>query len=632
MSLKYVQTNTLYQAGAGNIIGATSVVLTSFTDIYGNVLTMTSFGAKGYITLEPDTTNEEAATFTGITANANGTYTLSGVSTMLAQSPYTETSGLVRQHSGGTKVVVTDNVGFWNTFGNTANQQTWADIQTFSVPPVSATNPITATQVANKQYVDGVAVSGAPNANATTKGIVQEATQAQVFAKTASGSTGAELYVNPATMPSTLLSDYKADTGSANAYAITPVPAITAYVIGQIFSFIALHANTGTSTLNVNALGAITIKKTGGSGNLAANDILVGQAVVVEYDGTNFQMQSQVGNVSLTAVSAYLDAYGDGSDGDVHVTSGTTTLTRNMFYNTLLIDSGATVNTKSFRIYAKVSVTNNGTIMGDTGGSASGQTGGAAVSVGSLGSVAGVAGGAAGVGTWNAVTSGTTAPGVNVIGIGNSAGIGIGTGSGGTGNFSGGGSSTPSAGGVVTPPVYNPIHILQNALLFLETVPGSVAVRIYGMGGAPGGTGGGGGGGGYGGGNPSNGGTGGTGGGSGANGGIIWMSARLFAGNGVVTSLGGGGGASTAGANGSTYAGGAGGGGGGGNGGNGGTGGFFFLITQSKTYTGTVVLTGGTGGAGASGGLAGGTGASAGNAGGAGAMGTSGIEIDFIAG
>jgi len=305
MSLKYLQALTQYQAGAGNIIGATSIVLVSLTDIYGNAITTmaTTFGTKGYITCEPDSNNEEAATFTGITVNANGTVSLTGVSTILAQSPYTETSGLARQHSGGTKVVITDNVAFWNTFGNTANTNTWADVQTFSVPAVQATDPTSSSQVANKHYVDNVAVAGAPNASPTVKGIVQEATQAQVLSKTSAGSTGAELYVNPSTLTSTLLSDYKVDTGAANAYVITPAPAITAYTVGQIFSFKAVNANTTASTLNVNALGVKTIKNSLG-GDIVANDILAGQIVVVEFDGTNLQMISPLGNQTAQALKS----------------------------------------------------------------------------------------------------------------------------------------------------------------------------------------------------------------------------------------------------------------------------------------------------------------------------------------
>jgi hypothetical protein len=132
------------------------------------------------------------------------------------------------------------------------------------------------------------------NASTSAKGVVQEATQAQVLSKTASGSTGAELYVNPSTLSDTLLSDGKADTGSANAYVITPSPAITAYTTYQIFSFKATNANTTASTLNVNGLGTKTIKKGAGAFDLASGDIASGMIVVVEYDGTNFVMLNSI--------------------------------------------------------------------------------------------------------------------------------------------------------------------------------------------------------------------------------------------------------------------------------------------------------------------------------------------------
>lgn len=306
---KYVQTQTLYLAGSGTLVGAVNIVLTSFTDIYDNAITsISSFGDKGYITLEPDTSNEESATFTSVTVNANGTVTLGGVSTILAQSPYTETSGLIRAHAGGTKLVVTDNVAFWNNFGDKNNANTWADVQTFSVPAVQATNPSTASQVANKAYVDGVTVAGAPNANTTTKGIVQEATQAQVDAKTAIGSTGAELYINPSTIRSTLVSDGVSDTGAVNAYVITPSPAITAYTAYQEFTFEPANTNTGASTLNVNGLGAKNIFANNSA--LTGGEIIAGQVQKVVYDGTQFDLVSSYGNTynSATGVPKLLDS------------------------------------------------------------------------------------------------------------------------------------------------------------------------------------------------------------------------------------------------------------------------------------------------------------------------------------
>jgi hypothetical protein len=95
--------------------------------------------------------------------------------------------------------------------------------------------------------------------------------------------------------------NFYTDTGSTNAYAITTSPVTSSIPVGTVFSFEAGHANTGASTLNVDGIGAITIKKNGGTGasvgtDLAARDIAAGQIISVAYDGTNFQIQSTLGN------------------------------------------------------------------------------------------------------------------------------------------------------------------------------------------------------------------------------------------------------------------------------------------------------------------------------------------------
>ena len=81
---------------------------------------------------------------------------------------------------------------------------------------------------------------------------------------------------------------YGAATGTANAYEVALTPAPTAYQAGMMLTFKANAANTGAATLNINGLGAKTIKKLV-STDVAANDITLGQMVIVMYDGTNFQ-------------------------------------------------------------------------------------------------------------------------------------------------------------------------------------------------------------------------------------------------------------------------------------------------------------------------------------------------------
>ena len=99
---------------------------------------------------------------------------------------------------------------------------------------------------------------------------------------------------------------YAVDTGSADAYAISLSPAVTAYAAGQRFAFKAANASTGASTLAVNGLAVKTIKKNGND-DLAANDIKTDQIVEVEYDGTNFQMLSQLGNAPTSGISDVVD-------------------------------------------------------------------------------------------------------------------------------------------------------------------------------------------------------------------------------------------------------------------------------------------------------------------------------------
>lgn len=278
-------------------------------------------GDKGYFTMEPGSgTLEEQVSFTGVTQNSNGTATITGVSTVLFEYPYTETSGLAKTHAGATVVLLSNTSGFYNQFVAKNDDSTVTGLVTFpngaNTPQLGATYvaPTLDTQAASKKYVDDTAVAGAPDANTTTKGIVQLPTQAQVDAKTSAGSTGALLALTPDKQRSTLLSDYVVDTGAADAYVITPVPAITAYTTGQIFSFKAAHTNTTTSTINVSGLGAKTIKKNG-TANLAAGDIVATQIVVVEYDGTNFQMTSPSANTIPALTSADINKFLGTTDG-----------------------------------------------------------------------------------------------------------------------------------------------------------------------------------------------------------------------------------------------------------------------------------------------------------------------------
>lgn len=302
MAFKQVQAQPFFLAGAGAVAGATSITLKSFNQIDGTPLVMSNFGVKGYLTIEPgNNTLEEQVSFTGVTQNANGTATLTGIKNVTMVFPYTETSGLSITHAGSSTVILSNTSGFYSQFLASANDETITGTWTFTNPnyprmDTATPFPTDNEQLVTKAYADSLTFAGAPNATTTQKGIVQLATQAQVDAKTLVGSTGADLVATPDLARSTLLSDYVLDTGAANVYAIAPSPAISAYTAGQRFTWMVLHTNTAASTLNVNGKGAIAIKKINGSTALVANDLVAGMIVETEYDGINFQLISTSAN------------------------------------------------------------------------------------------------------------------------------------------------------------------------------------------------------------------------------------------------------------------------------------------------------------------------------------------------
>ena len=129
------------------------------------------------------------------------------------------------------------------------------------------------------------------NASTTVAGIVEEATQSEVEGRTATGGTGARLAITTSNITTVKTYDYQADSVGTDSYAITCTPAPTAYTTGMRFTFKAGTENTGACSLNVNSLGAKTIKKQYNL-DLSTGDILANQIVEVVYDGTNFQLVS----------------------------------------------------------------------------------------------------------------------------------------------------------------------------------------------------------------------------------------------------------------------------------------------------------------------------------------------------
>jgi len=73
-----------------------------------------------------------------------------------------------------------------------------------------------------------------------------------------------------------------------DTYTVT-ITGVTSYTAGDAYVIKFTNGNTGASTLNINSIGAVALKKIVSTA-LASGDITSGQEFLIVYDGTNFQV------------------------------------------------------------------------------------------------------------------------------------------------------------------------------------------------------------------------------------------------------------------------------------------------------------------------------------------------------
>lgn len=217
----------------------TSLTLTSFKEPVSNIAYTMSYlqSTIEYATLEPQSSNKEFISFSGITQNSDGSATLTGLTRGLGFSaPYTASSTLQLTHSGQTILILSNSPQFYQQFASINNNETI--IGDWLVP-----SPVNATSIANKNYVDGKIFGGIGNASETATGTVQIATQAQAAASTVSGTLGRLV------LPSSIAtSTYNA----GSAVNVIPVTGAGGKLDGNFIATTTLFINsslTGTTTL-----------------------------------------------------------------------------------------------------------------------------------------------------------------------------------------------------------------------------------------------------------------------------------------------------------------------------------------------------------------------------------------------
>ncbi len=185
----------------------------------------------------------------------------------------------------------------------------------------TATTGTNTTQIATTAFVSSQIASSAPAETTNTMGtLINGATakatpvDADMIGLMDSAASNILKKLSWANIKATLKAyidtiNYASSTGSANAYVLAPSPALTAHVVGLPITFKANFTNTGAATINISGLGVVPIKKNV-SVALVAGDIVTGQMVEVQYDGTNYQLINNGQAVDLSQFASSLLAAG----------------------------------------------------------------------------------------------------------------------------------------------------------------------------------------------------------------------------------------------------------------------------------------------------------------------------------
>ncbi len=322
-------------SGAGITSSATTIPVTAFTNMGGSItLTQAMFGTTGYATLEPNNPSKtENISFTGITQNANGTASLTGVTRGLDfVSPYQASTTLQKAHSGGQYLICSNSAPFYGQFALLNNPQTFPSLNTFTDPPI-VTNSATATnQLASVSYVNGIAFGSTPvlvPAGGTGQtqfasgailvgngsGNILASSSPTVNFITATSSSGTSNFNGNVTINGTLTApNYNNVLGSSTISTTLNVGTVNAtssinlngVAIKPYLRTISITTGTNTTSSASTTLASITIP----ANTLVANNVL---KIDAEYEAhstatCNYAIQFGTGNATSTYAAGLIAA------------------------------------------------------------------------------------------------------------------------------------------------------------------------------------------------------------------------------------------------------------------------------------------------------------------------------------
>lgn len=296
----------LYEDTLANSISAsdTSFSLVRGTDKAGRQLATSTYA---FIIDEGSATEEmviATCTYRTCTSATRGIDPLYGTST---------TASLQKIHRRGASVKITDGPQLITLSRILNGDETIPNIIKYS-----SSNTFTdGKSLVTKDYADGIAIAGAPDASTVTKGITLMSTapvsptspiavgdndtrvpsqdENNALVGTSGTPSATNLFVtandNTRNYHSII---YASSTNGTDSYTATRTPVLAAYATGTTVIFRADVANTGTASLSLDSLGAKTLKKSTSAGlaNLDTGDIVIGQLVECVYNGTDWVITS----------------------------------------------------------------------------------------------------------------------------------------------------------------------------------------------------------------------------------------------------------------------------------------------------------------------------------------------------
>lgn len=178
---KFIQAQQFQLAGSGVSLSDTSIILKSFKLPNSQALiTNSDLGTINYATLEGGTAREEAISFTGVTQNADGTATITGVTRGLKfVAPYDQDLSLRDGHGGGTSFVITNGPGFYNEFTSKVNDETIEQLWSFIQNPQKTSDTLAAN---NRDFVTKNDLIAAALGTVAITGTVQSGTSGEAIA------------------------------------------------------------------------------------------------------------------------------------------------------------------------------------------------------------------------------------------------------------------------------------------------------------------------------------------------------------------------------------------------------------------------------------------------------------------